>query len=104
MLQMNTVQSPSRGMSESQTEQVLMNLIVNARDAMPEGGGLIIETHNIVVDETYCCSHPYAREGKYVQISVSDTGAGMDTDTQQRIFSHGFLSAHAGLRPFSSGQ
>ena len=79
-----------------QMEQVLMNLACNARDAMPEGGELIIETQNIVVDEGYCRTRPYARPGKYVQISVTDTGAGMDTDTQQRIFEPYFTTKEAG--------
>ncbi len=69
-----------------QIEQVLMNLAVNARDAMPEGGDILIETQNATIDETHCRTHPYARPGKYVQISVTDTGAGMDTDIQQHIF------------------
>ena len=79
-----------------QMEQVLMNLAVNARDAMPEGGELIIETQNITVDETYCRTRPYARPGKYVQISVSDNGAGMDTDTQQHIFEPFFTTKEVG--------
>ena len=79
-----------------QMEQVLMNLAGNARDAMPEGGELIIETQNIVVDQGYCRTRPYARPGKYVQISVTDTGAGMDADTQQRIFEPFFTTKEAG--------
>ncbi|HXI90336.1 MAG TPA: response regulator [Blastocatellia bacterium] len=79
-----------------QMEQVLMNLAGNARDAMPGGGELIIETQNIVVDQGYCRTRPYARPGKYVQISVTDTGAGMDTETQQRIFEPFFTTKEAG--------
>jgi signal transduction histidine kinase len=79
-----------------QMEQVLMNLAANARDAMPEGGELIIETQNVIVDETYCRTHHYGRPGKYVQISVTDTGAGMDTDTQQHIFEPFFTTKEAG--------
>jgi signal transduction histidine kinase len=79
-----------------QMEDVLMNLAVNARDAMPEGGELIIETKNIIVDETYWRTHPYARPGKYVQISVTDTGAGIDADTQQHIFEPFFTTKEVG--------
>ena len=79
-----------------QIEQVLMNLVVNARDAMPEGGELIIETQNTVVDQTYCNTRPYAQPGRYVQISVTDTGAGMDGETLQHIFEPFFTTKEAG--------
>jgi signal transduction histidine kinase len=70
----------------SQIEQVLMNLCFNARDAMPEGGELRIETRNVEIDEIYCRHHAYARAGPYVLLAVSDTGTGIDAATLERIF------------------
>lgn len=70
----------------SQIEQVVMNLCVNARDAMPKGGKLIIETRNVSLDEHYCRQYPSCIPGEYVQVLVSDTGQGMDKDTLDRIF------------------
>ncbi len=69
-----------------QIEQVIMNLAVNARDAMPSGGKLTIETSNITLDEEYARFHAPLRPGDYVMVAISDTGAGMDTETQSHIF------------------
>lgn len=69
-----------------QIEQVIMNLAVNARDAMPSGGKLTIETSNITLDDEYARFHAPLRPGDYVMVAISDTGAGMDTETQSHIF------------------
>jgi len=69
-----------------QIEQVIMNLAVNARDAMPSGGKLTIETSNISLDEDYARFHAPLKPGNYVTLAISDTGAGMDSETQSHIF------------------
>ena len=69
-----------------QIEQVIMNLAVNARDAMPSGGKLTIETSNATLDEEYARFHAPLWPGDYVMVAISDTGAGMDTETQSHIF------------------
>src|SRR5215472_649367 len=69
-----------------QIEQVIMNLAVNARDAMPSGGKLTIETANTTLDEEYARFHAPLRPGDYVMFSINDTGAGMDRETQSHIF------------------
>ena len=69
-----------------QIDQVIMNLALNARDAMPSGGKLTIETSNVSLDEEYARFHAPLRPGDYVMLSISDTGLGMDSETQSHIF------------------
>jgi PAS domain S-box-containing protein len=69
-----------------QIDQVIMNLAVNARDAMPSGGKLTLETSNVTLDEEYARFHAPLRPGEYVMMAISDTGAGMDSETQSHIF------------------
>jgi signal transduction histidine kinase/DNA-binding response OmpR family regulator len=69
-----------------QIEQILMNLVVNARDAMPHGGHLSIETANVVLDESFAIRHEPVRPGPYVMLAVSDNGSGMNEETKQHLF------------------
>ena len=88
-IEMHTICAENLGTVKAdpaQIEQVVMNLVVNARDAMPHGGRLTVETANVTLDEGYAGEHVPVKAGKYVMLAVSDTGMGMDAEAQTHIF------------------
>jgi two-component system, cell cycle sensor histidine kinase and response regulator CckA len=88
-IELFTILTPDLGRvmaDPGQVEQVLMNLVVNARDAVAEGGKITIETANVYLDDDYAGKHASVESGAYVLLAVSDTGSGMDAATQERIF------------------
>ena len=80
----------------NQIEQIILNLVVNARDAMPDGGVLAIEVRDVVLDDEYCRKHAFASPGAYVKLTVSDTGCGMSQDVQSKIFEPFFTTKKQG--------
>lgn len=88
-IQLDVLPSPRLGRvyaDRGMIEQVLMNLSVNARDAMSAGGRLNIETENVLITDEYCRDHVWAKPGRYVLVSITDTGCGMDRETMSRVF------------------
>ena len=79
-----------------QVDQILANLAVNARDAMPDTGTIVIETRNLYIDEHFCMLHPGFKPGNYVQVSFSDTGSGIDKETLQHVFEPFFTTKKSG--------
>jgi len=77
-------------------EQVIMNLMVNARDAMLEGGKITIKTENVEIDKDYCETYTYARPGQFVRLSIEDEGMGMDKEVMQHIFEPFFTTKEVG--------
>ena len=98
-IDLNTVlapELPSIKADPSAIEQILTNLCVNSRDAMPNGGELLIQSETVTLDEKYCEQHPWAAPGEFIMLLVSDTGIGMDDETLAHIFEPFFTTKEVG--------
>jgi two-component system cell cycle sensor histidine kinase/response regulator CckA len=98
-IELSTSLAPSVGCTRAdagQLEQVIMNLVVNAKDAMPNGGKICIRTGEVILDDSYRPENTFIKHGPYIMISVSDSGQGMDRETQARIFEPFFTTKEKG--------
>ena len=98
-IEMRTVLRPGLGQVKAdpgQIEQIILNIVINARDAMPSGGKLVIETADVSLDEEFQARHSVAGTGHYVMMAITDTGCGMDEETRARVFEPFFTTKEPG--------